>query len=324
MKADIKDLLSLIQQEKRVLLFTHLRPDGDAIGSVLALSALLRRLGKETIVLCQDPVPENLRFLPGWEEVRSAAAFEALALEAPYALGIAADASDFARLGDCGPYFKACRTTIKIDHHATNEQFAGVNYVDDEAAATGVLIGRLYEALAVPLDEDAALCLYAALSTDTGNFSFGRMTEEFFVQLARCMKAGLPIDEAARKLHLVKHPVFIWLLTRALQSLTYLADGRLTVMQLRDTDMVSPDAAEFAEGIVNYGLNIVGVEMTFLATQMPDGVKFSLRCLPPHDVSKAGAHFGGGGHVLAAGCTIDKPMDEAVSMMRSYLEGMLS
>ena len=319
-KVDIASLLPLIRAQQRVMLFTHLQPDGDAIGSVLALDLLLKRLGKETIVLCQDPVPENLRFLPGWEQVKSAADFEEMGLDAPDALGISVDASDFARLGNVGPYFKACRMTIKIDHHATNEQFAQANYVDESVAASGVLIGRLYEAFDEPVTRDAALYLYTALSTDTGNFSHGKMTEEFFTQMASCMRAGLPIVEASRILHLVKHPKFIKLLTRALDSLTYHAQGRLTTTLLRGSDFESlDDDMEYAEGIVNFGLNIRGVEMTFLATQTPEGVKFSLRCLPPHDVSKAAAHFGGGGHVLAAGCTIDK----AVSLMREHLEKAL-
>lgn len=325
MKTELSALIPLITKEQRVLLFTHLQPDGDAIGSVLAFNSLLRRMGKETVVLCQDPVPENLRFLPGWELVKSARDFAQMGLEPPHALGIAVDASDYARLGDVGPVFRACRMTIKIDHHATNEQYAQVNYVDESVAATGVLIGRLFEALGGQITREDALHLYAALSTDTGNFSYGKMTEEFFSQMAGLMKAGLPIVEASRQLHLVKHPTFIRLLSRALHSLAFLAGGRLTMMQLRARDFEDlENGMEYAEGIVNYGLNIQGVEITFLATQTENGVKFSLRCLPPHDVSRAGAHFGGGGHVLAAGCTLREPFDEAVARMLAYFEEELA
>lgn len=323
MKPDVAALKPIIDGAKQILLFTHLLPDGDAIGSVLALDSLLKHLGKETMVLCQDKVPDNLRFLPGWEQVKNAADFGTVSNK-EFDLGIAVDASDFARLGDCGTLFKRCPKTIKIDHHVTNEQYADLQYVDVEVAATGVLIFRLMAAYHKPISLDESLYLYTALSTDTGNFSFGKMTDEFFDQVAQLMKAGLPIVSATRQLHLVKHPGFISILTRALDSLTYLADGELTMMLLRASDFVDAKATmEHAEGIVNYGLNIQGVEMTFLATQSEEGVKFSLRCLPPHDVSKAAQAFGGGGHVLAAGCTIHAPFDQAVAQMREYLEKVL-
>jgi phosphoesterase RecJ-like protein len=323
MRPDLTTVLPVIQKAKRVLLFTHQHPDGDAIGSVLALNSLIKRLGKETMMLCQDKVPDNLHFLPGWEQVTNTSVLSAMP-EKVYDLGIAVDVSDYARLGDCGPFFKACPMTIKIDHHATDEQYAQVSYVDVSVAATGVLIFRLFEAFGLPITQDEALYLYTALSTDTGNFSYGNMTEEFFCQIAMLMKADLPIVDAARQLHLVKHPASISILARALHSLTYLAEGKLSMMFLRADDFMLAEAnLEHAEGIVNYGLNILGVEMTFLATQNGDGVKFSLRCLPPHDVSKVAQAFGGGGHVLAAGCTIHKPFDEAVAQMREYLEQVI-
>ncbi|MDD4080243.1 MAG: bifunctional oligoribonuclease/PAP phosphatase NrnA [Eubacteriales bacterium] len=324
MKPDISAAAALIKGARRVLLATHLQPDGDAIGSVLALGSLLKQLGKETVILCQDPVPENLHFLPGWEQVASVTEFASIQ-EHPFDLSISVDASDYARLGDCGPLFLASPLTLKIDHHATNGAFAQESYVDEDVAASGVLIYRFFEALGVAITRDVAIYLYTALSTDTGNFSFGKMTEELFAQMAVLMKADLPIAAAARQLHLVKQPAYIRLLTRALDSLVYLAGGRLTRTLLRGSDFSNLDAnMEHAEGIVNFGLNIQGVKATFLATETPEGVKFSLRSLPPYDVSLAAAHFGGGGHVLAAGCTIEKPFDEAVALMSAYLEGMFT
>ena len=324
MKPDISAAAAIIKGARRVLLATHLQPDGDAIGSVLALDSLLRQLGKETVIVCQDPVPESLCFLPGWDRVTSAAKFASMKHGA-FDLSISVDASDFARLGDCGSSFLSSPQSLKIDHHATNGVFAQVSYVDEEVAATGVLVYRLFEAFGATVTQDVAIYLYTALSTDTGNFSFGKMTEELFSQMAALMKADLPIAAAARQLHLVKQPAYIRLLTRALDSLAYLSGGKLTRILLRDSDFSDLDAnMEQAEGIVNFGLNIRGVKATFLATETSEGVKFSLRSLPPYDVSRAATHFGGGGHVLAAGCTISKPFDEAVAMMSAYLEGMIT
>lgn len=323
MAPELSRLLPQIKEAERILLVTHLQPDGDAIGSMLALNELLKRFNKETLMLCQDPVPQNLRILPGWQNVKNAADYKALG-QPQFDLAIAVDASDYARMGDCGPFFSSCPKTIKIDHHVTNEQFAQINYVDVEVAASGVLICRLFDAFDQPFSREAALCLYASLSTDTGNFNHGKMTAEFFGFMARLMEADLPIVEAARVLHLVKYPAFIRILGHCLESLRYYADKRLTVMTLRKSDFAELDAnMEQVEGVVNYGLNIAGVEITFLATETNEGVKMSLRCIPPHNVAKAAQHFGGGGHVLASGCTIKEPFDKAVDMMRTYLEGLL-
>ena len=313
-------ILEEINKANSIVILTHENPDGDAIGSLLAAGILLKEKGKQVVMVCQDPVPENLKVLPDWQEVLSVPAFHEAHHISSFDLGVSLDASDMARLGEAGPLFAACPVTLLIDHHPSNTRFAQYNYIDDQVAATGNLVFRMFETYGVPISQDAATCLYAALSSDTGNFSFGLMDQEFFLQMAELMKAGLEISAISRHLHLTKDMSYYRLLAAALDSLRFDCDGKISSMQLTNKDFETTGARrEQAEGLVNQGLYISGVKMSFLATQDPEGVKFSLRCLPPYNVSKIAVAFGGGGHVLAAGCTVQMPFDMAVEAMRKSM-----
>lgn len=313
----LSEAAQALAQAQRLVLFTHVQPDGDAIGSLLAAGSLLQSQGKEVSLVCHSPVPDNLRILPGWQAIRLP---QEVAGES-YDLACSIDASDLNRLGDAGVLFMATPNSLVIDHHASNTFFGQLNYVDSKVAASGNLIYRLYEAFDVSPTPEQAACLYAAISTDTGNFSFGQMDEEFFLQMGSLMHAGLDIVPYARALHLIKEPNFVRLLTRALSSLRFECDGRLSFMQLCSKDFEETATNhELTEGIVNQGLNITGVQMCFLASQINEGqTKFSLRAIRPHDVAQIAVEFGGGGHLLAAGCTVNLPFDEAVRQMKARM-----
>lgn len=306
----LSETAGLLNHAQRLVLCTHLQPDGDAIGSLLAATWLLKNVGKDVTPICHDPVPQNLRILPGWELVKSPAEVSGQAFD----LFVSMDASDMERLGDARPLFQASPETLVIDHHTSNTLFGKYNYVDAKVAATGNLVFRLYQEMLVDLTPDSAACLYTAVSTDTGNFSFGQMDAEFFDQVSALMRAGLDIVTYSRALHLTKELNFIKLLGRALNSLTFYSEGKLTSMMLRKEDFAQTGAShEQTESLVNYALNIIGVKMCFLASEVTEKqTKFSFRALTPYKVSDIAKEFGGGGHLLAAGCTMDEPFDQAV------------
>lgn len=315
-----RQVIDALAEAGTVLLCTHLQPDGDAIGSMLALNEYLHNNGKQTLMVCHDLPPANLQFLPGVENIRLARD----AAPGGYDLALSVDASDADRLGDAGKLFSVANRTVQIDHHQTNTMFAGINLVDTVASSSGTIICRLYEAAGMSFSRNAAINLYTAISTDTGNFCYGNITAELFDQMAALMRAGLPIVRTAYNLHLLTTREQTMLLGRALYSLTFLEDGRLTCMRLTREDFEACGATtEHAERIVNHGLNIAGVQLTFLATQVADGIKFSLRSLAPYDVSQVAARFGGGGHMYAAGCTIREPMDAAVEKMKQAMASVL-
>lgn len=301
-------LTEAVKQAQIVLVCTHIQPDGDAIGSALAVMHLLETLGKSVQVSCQDPAPGYLRYLSGWERVLPPSQ-----ISGTFDLVLSVDASDQERLGLCAELLKLGKTTAQIDHHATNTMFAQHNEVDSAAAATGMLILRLINDMGVALSRDMASCLYAAISSDTGNFSFSSVSAETFEQMRVIMDAGLPLAQDARRLHLVETLGHMRLLGAALTSLQLSDDGRLAQMALKQQDFLDLGATrEESDGIVNHGLYILGVEMAFLATETPEGIKFSLRSVEPHKVSRVAVKFGGGGHDQAAGCTVHAPLDEAL------------
>lgn len=318
---DINQVIHLIKSAQRIILCAHLQPDGDAIGSLLAMTALLQRLGKKAIAVCHDPVPDNLHVLEGVEVVLRP--YEVADRDCD--LFISLDCSDLDRLGDAQAIFHRAPATLVIDHHASNTFFGEYNYVDTRVAATGNLVFRLFEAAQVPYDSRVASWIYAALSSDTGNFSFGQMDEEFFLQMSKLMHAGLDIVRYARLLHLMKDKVFYQLLGRALSSLRFFCDGKASCMCLTQQDFLEAGTtSDHTEGLVNYALYIPGVQMCFLASENEEHqVKFSLRALAPNDVSGIASEFGGGGHVLAAGCTVDLPFAEAVARMQARMQQAL-
>lgn len=310
------EIIALLKGAKRVLLCTHLMPDGDAIGSMLALAELCRALGVDCRMGCHHPVPAYLRFLPGWEDILLPAELRDEAFDLAFSI----DASDEERLGDCGALFFRAPVTIQMDHHETNTMFARHNLVMDEEPASGSVVFRLYEAAGIPFSQRSAIQLYAAISTDTGNFSFGSVTAETFEQVARLMRSGLPLAQSARALHLMQERQQVLLQGRALYSLRFSDDGRLSEMRLTQQDFRDCGATnEHADSIVNLGLYIPGVAMCYLATEQEEGIKFSLRAIAPYKVSDIAFSFGGGGHAQAAGCTIPGPMDEAIARVRSAM-----
>lgn len=314
---DFAGILRTVRASKRVLLTTHMLPDGDAIGSLLALNSLVRRLGAETRLIISDPVPVYLQFLPGWQQIELPDAVE----NEQFDLMISIDSADLERLGKSGAVFLRHEQSIQMDHHQTNTRFAKYNLVMDDLPASGCLMGRLFREAALPYTRDEAIWLYTAISTDTGNFCFSELSAGTFELMADLMRAGLPIVDVARELHLMRERAHVLLLGRALNSLRFLADGRISAMRLTKQDFIDCGASgEHMDRIVNYGLYIPGVQLAYLASEAEEeGSKFSLRAIAPYEVADVAASLGGGGHAQAAGCTLDLPMDQAVAKVEEKL-----
>lgn len=314
------DMLSAVKAANSILLCTHVSPDGDAIGSTLAMYFVLSRLGKTVMMACEHAVPAQYAFLPCAERIQTPDKFAQRRFDAVLAL----DVAEPKRMGACLRLFDACRVRLQIDHHASNPCYAQINEVNGEATATGDMVIRLAQALRVPISKDMAMCLYAAISSDNGNFCFDNTNAECFEHMTLLMQAGLPLSDMARKLHLVRSSPHVLLLGRALNTMEYFEDGKITGMHLCENDyQVCGASREHADKIVNYGLDQHGVVMTFFADDTARGVKFSLRALPPYNVASVAARFGGGGHTLAAGCTLEMPLVEAMNEVRKALAEQL-
>ena len=308
-----------LRRAESVCICCHVNPDGDTIGSALAMCQALTGMGKRAAVFCEDKVPDNLAFLPGAAEIR----FPRDNRE-DYDLFLAVDVSDPARLGECGALKARCAHSAQIDHHGTNPEYTECNSVDGEASATCALIREQLRVMEIPLTREIAECLYTGISTDTGNFSFDCTDPEAFRVTAELVEAGLPLADLSMRLFREKDKLHLKVLGRAIERTRFEAEGRIAVMTLTQRDLDELGAlGEHADNVVNYGLETCGTRMALLAREDGERIKFSLRSRAPLAVDGIAAAFGGGGHARAAGISIPGSLEERVEQvlqaMKDYL-----
>ncbi len=305
-------VIDAIRAAKTVAIVCHISPDGDTVGSALAMRLGLMELGKTVALYCQDKIPDVLRFLPGAEDFRVPE--EA---DEPCDLLLCLDVSDEKRMGRCNILMDKAARTAQIDHHGTNTCYCQENAVDGSAPANCLIVYELLQRLGCTVTADAALCLAVGLSTDTGHLVYNSTTPEAYRVMGELVEAGAPIAEAYRRLYRERPPRQVALLAKALHSLTFHHEGKITSIRLTQKDFADCGAlSEDAEIIVNYGLDVLGVRMCVFAREQADGsIKLSLRAVAPHRVSGVAQHFGGGGHAQAAGATVNLPLDEAIAQV---------
>lgn len=315
-----EELLGQLRQAGEAVLFCHVAPDGDTLGSARALELLLKGLGWRTSIVADGQLPARLGFLPGL----SLCSPERFALPENTA-AIAVDVSSPDRLGRAEALYNAAARRWVIDHHGTNPCFGQINWVEGDAPATGILVNRLYRAMNAPLTKEAAVCLYTALSTDTGNFVYDSVNGECFEMMAGLMEAGLPLAEISRVLFREKREDFVRLLAVTLPSLRVTEGGSIAGLctSLEHFRQNGLNPAE-TDGVVDYAIDIQGVCMAYyLHQQGENAVKASLRALPPYRVDQTARRFGGGGHPQAAGCTLLMPLAQAVKEVEAALHQAL-
>ncbi len=321
-KPDIcNPLLSALLNANSILLCTHISPDGDAIGSTLAMGMGLKSLGKQVTMACADPVPEKYCFLPHAGEFVTPDRLEGKTFDAAMNL----DSAEMYLIGDCAKAYSAAPVRLQIDHHPDNPRYAQINWVDGTMSAAGVLVFYALKAMGAPIDKDMAACIYCALSTDTGNFRFTNTNAQAFQVMAELMETGFDLGDAARRLHSLKEKPHLKLLGRALTELQFFCAGRCAGMALTQADYQFAGAGpEHRENIVNYAMDIPGVEIAYLADEREDGtVKVSLRSLSPWDVSFIARKFGGGGHARAAAFSREGRLDEIIPALRMVIEAAM-
>ena len=315
-----EQIRELLASSERIILLSHHNPDGDTLGSMLALWHHLSP-GRKVRMACSDPVPELYRFLPGWEEVLTNE--EALAKKETYDLAVAVDASDLGRLGPGGGELIArAQVVVSIDHHATGEPFGNPAWIDPDAAATGELVWAL---LRDCLTEEIATALYTAIITDCGSFRYANTTAQTLTIAGKLVEAGADPHLIATRVFETRSFASLKLLERALGTLEVDGTGQLGWMELTEEMFQDTGATQEAgEGFVNYVRMIEGVRLAILFRENSGKVRVSLRSLDV-DVGKLAATFGGGGHVRAAGCELAMPLADAkeqvLARAREFLEG---
>lgn len=313
----LENIKEKIEDSNSIVILTHEHPDGDAIGSSLALMHGLRKLGKSVDVIIPG-VNKMYNILPGFEDIK-----EYFVENYNYDLCIALDSSDIERLHVCKEIFQKTKNTIVIDHHITNQNFGDVNYVNAVASSTcqNLLVVLAY--LDVAISKDIAACVYAGILTDTGGFRYN-VQPETFEFAAMLLETGIDITKIYRNLFDLTTVPRTKLLGRALDKLEILSNGRIAFTYISKEDEEELNICDGDhEGIVNYGRNIDGVEVSILVRQVDNKYKISMRSNEYLDVSLIATKYGGGGHMKAAGITTDMSLELIMQTLISEIEKQL-
>lgn len=315
-------VIAAIDQASSVAIASHIVPDGDTVGSALALRLGLKQKGKVVSLFCDEDVPRVLRFLPGAAEYRKP---ESLTVQEHFDLLLSVDASEAPRLGKAECLLSRATHTAQIDHHGTNPEFCEQNCVDATASATCLIARELLEALGCEITPEISTCLLVGISTDTLHFTMPGTSAEALETAARMMDSGAPLIDVHRRMFRQHTPGGVQLLQRALARLAFYADGRVTTLFLTQRDFQECGALEEEVlAFANYGVSIEGVRMSAFLRERADGViAVSFRAYAPDNVCRAATAFGGGGHAQAAGCMLRMPMAEAVQAVAEEMQRAL-
>ena len=299
----------LLESCRRPLVVSHIDPDGDAIGTQLAFGEYFRRIGKTPALVRESRIPSKYQFLPGVERIIPVCDLSAAA---EYDLAVVLECPSLDRLGSVARFIGEQTTVINIDHHQDNVLEAAVSWVDVSASSVGELAFEYFRWVGFEIDPLMATNLYTAILTDTGRFRFESTTSRTLTIAANLVSAGADPRMITDRVYYDVDPAVMKLTGRLLADLEYFDDGRICMMPLTRA-MLIETGADIAntEGLVDYSLFTRGVNVGVLLREIdPDRTKVSLRSRDGIDIAAVAAHWGGGGHRNAAGCTVRMPLAE--------------
>lgn len=301
----LDEILKEIEKSESFVVLSHDHPDGDAIGSSLAIYAWLKELGKEKIDVLFKDFPESFKFLPNSDIVKSEPSLE------KYDMAIVLDCTDTKRLTkEYEKYVESAKVRVQFDHHLRNTMFGDYNVVNPAAPACAQIIVSSLEYLKVEITKDIATCLLAGIITDTGGFRFNSVTAETFEFAAWTLSRGINVSRIYKEAMMTKTKTQFEVEKLALDRLEFFAEDKITFTYItkKDKEELGIKAGEI-EGIAGMGVMVKDVEVAIFAHEREDGFKCSFRS-NGIDVADICMLFGGGGHKMAAGCLISAPLEE--------------
>lgn len=312
-------ILEEINKAESIVILTHEHPDGDAVGTSLALYNALKICGKDNLDLIIPECPNTFMFLPNASGIKKESCIE------NYDLAITIDCANFKMLNGWSKYFENANTTVVIDHHGTNTMYGDYNFVNPDAPACAEVMIVALNHFNMEINKDIGTCLLAGIITDTGGFKYQGVTAETFEFVAKLLNKGVNVSDTYRKVLQVKTKSAFELSRIASNRLEFLEDGKIayTYLTLEDYDKVNAVYGDH-EGIVDMGRDVEGVEVSiFIREVRGKGLKASLRSNEKVNVDEIALLFGGGGHLKAAGFPINGDLESVkekiINEVKRYL-----
>ncbi|MCR2042727.1 DHH family phosphoesterase [Anaerosalibacter massiliensis] len=303
----IDEFIDLIKSSNNIYLASHVQPDGDNIGSLLALGRALEKMNKDINIVKVDSIPKNFQFLPNMHF------FQEPNIDEDIDLFIALDSGDMERLGVAKEIALKSKKIVNIDHHITNNNFGDLNIVSPLASSTGEIVYHIIKEMNIDIDEDIATCIYVAISTDTGSFMYDSTTMETHLIAADLLDKNIDLNKIIVNIYQSKTLEKTKLFIKSLNTLKIFKNGKIAIVKTTQKMLNDCGASiEDAEGLVSFIRDIEGVEVACILKEIDKKeIKISLRSKKEVDVSKISLKFNGGGHKRAAGCTIYENIDDA-------------
>lgn len=314
----IDNIKEEIEKANDIVILTHENPDGDAVGSALAMYLTLKKLNKDVDVIIPT-YSATFSFLPGANEIKKEGKNES------YDLAISVDATGISRLNGFAKYFENAKTKIQIDHHQVNEMFADYNFVNPASPACAQNLIFIIEQLGVEIDKEIGTCLLTGIITDTGGFKYEGVSAETFEFTSWLLAKGVNVSEIYKKVLQMKTKSNFELRKIVMDRMEFICDNKITFTYITSKDLEKVHAVEGDhEGLVEIGRDIEGVEVSIFLRETENGYKASLRSNNYVNVSDVCIAFGGGGHIRAAGCHMQGDLEEVkqkiVSEVKKYLK----
>ena len=318
-KSHLAALKSVLKNPKNKLFFVagHQKPDGDTIGGMLALYSLLTRLKKNIKLFSCDSVPSFLEFLPDSEKIK-----KLKKTDGQFDVAVILECSELYRLGNIINPKKQSKITVSIDHHASEKNWADINWTDSRSSSVSEMIFYLFRSLDLPLTKEEAISLYVGIVTDTHNFTQTNTNAQSHIVACELLRSGVEPPEISKNIYGTKSLNTLRLLSEALRNIKIDSAGKIAYIQITNKDYrQTKTIAEDTEEIINYAGMVPGVVvwMLFRETQKKNFIKVSFRSVRDIDVNKIAGTFDGGGHRNAAGCTVKGKMGKVIKTVISVV-----
>ena len=305
----LDNILEEIKKANTIAIVVHENPDGDAIGSALAMKLALEQLNKEADVIIPE-YPSAFSFLPGVEKIKKESDIQ------EYDLAIALDCASIRLLNGFAKYFDNAKVKVAIDHHSSNTMYADYNFISQDSPACAQLLLVAFSYFGIEVTKEIGTCILAGIITDTGGFRYSTVTAETFRFVAELCEKGVKVSQIYDKVYSSK--------TRA--KFEFLEEGKIayTYITKADEEKVGAENGDY-DGIVENGRDVEGVEVSLFLRETSKGIKASIRSKNYVNAAEVAMMFSGGGHLRAAGCsnlpgTIEQVKNQMINRIRSCLK----